>query len=113
MVSRAALIQQASEGDPRIVVVTAPAGYGKSVLLAEWARQEDRAGAWASLDRFDDDPVALLRLLASSFVSATGAAPALVNDMQVHAAAALSRAAPRLASALREEPRPFVFLIDD
>ena len=45
-----------------MVGVTAPAGYGKSTLLAEWARAEDRRVAWVSLDRFDDDPAALLDL---------------------------------------------------
>ena len=53
--------------DCRVVGVTAPAGYGKSTLLAEWARAEDRPVAWVSLDRFDDDPAALLALLASAY----------------------------------------------
>ena len=47
-----------------MVGITAPAGYGKSTLLAEWAHAEDRPVAWVSLDRFDDDPAALLTVLA-------------------------------------------------
>jgi LuxR family transcriptional regulator, maltose regulon positive regulatory protein len=54
-VSRAGLIQTARAGDCRVVGVTAPAGYGKSTLLAEWAEIEDRRVAWVSLDRLDDD----------------------------------------------------------
>jgi len=59
-VSRAGLIEAARSSDRRVVAVTAPAGYGKSTFLAEWAQAEDRRVAWASLDRFDDDPAILL-----------------------------------------------------
>ena len=41
-VSRAALIDTARAGNCRLVGVTAPAGYGKSTLLVEWAEAEDR-----------------------------------------------------------------------
>ena len=41
-VSRAGLIETARASDCRVVGVTAPAGYGKSTLLAEWAAGEDR-----------------------------------------------------------------------
>ena len=36
-VSRAGLIETARASDCRVVGVTAPAGYGKSTLLVEWA----------------------------------------------------------------------------
>ena len=62
-VSRAGLIDTARASDCRVVGVTAPAGYGKSTLLAEWALAEDRRVAWVSLDRFDDDPAVLLTLV--------------------------------------------------
>src|SRR3990170_1351217 len=42
-----------------LVLVSAPAGFGKSTLLGEWARQnkEQRHTAWLSLDEGDNDPV--------------------------------------------------------
>ncbi|MET0713584.1 MAG: AAA family ATPase [Mycetocola sp.] len=113
LVSRARLVAGARSSARRVVAVSAPAGYGKSSLLAEWAATEDRHVAWVSLDRFDDDPITLLTLLASAFVRASGAERTLVNDMRVHDAAALGRAAPRLFSALRATRKPFVFLVDD
>ncbi|MET0780306.1 MAG: AAA family ATPase [Microbacterium sp.] len=112
-VSRADLIAAAHTDASPIVAVTAPAGYGKTSLLAQWAAMEDRAVGWVSLDRFDDDPVTLLALLASAFVKATGADPAIIADMRVHSTAALGRAAPRLASTLRASGRPFVLMVDD
>ena len=66
-VRRHALIERARASGCRVVGVTAPAGYGKSTLLAEWARAEDRRVAWVSLDRFDDDPGVLLTLLAAAY----------------------------------------------
>ena len=66
-VSRASLIENAAPDDSRVVSVVAPAGYGKSFLLAEWARVEDRPVAWVSLDGFDDDPAVLMFLLASAY----------------------------------------------
>jgi LuxR family transcriptional regulator, maltose regulon positive regulatory protein len=66
-VSRVGLIDRARASGCRVVGVTAPAGYGKSTLLAEWALAEDRRVAWVSLDRFDDDPAVLVSLLASAY----------------------------------------------
>ena len=60
LVSRTDLIGAARASGCRVVGMTAPAGYGKSTLLTEWALAEDRRVAWVSLDRFDDDPTALL-----------------------------------------------------
>ncbi|PPL20338.1 LuxR family transcriptional regulator [Microterricola pindariensis] len=112
-VSRAALIESALESHRRVVTVTAPSGYGKSSFLAEWAAAEKRGVGWVSLDRFDDDAVKLLTLLASAFVRATGGDGRLIADMRGHGVSALGRAAPRLALALRESRRDFVLMIDD
>ena len=112
-VSRAALIERARASDCRVVAVTAPAGYGKSTLLTEWALAEDRRVAWVSLDRVDDDPAALLRLLASAYARISPANADLVADMSGLGVSVLGRAAPRLASALRASPVPFVFILDD
>ena len=112
-VSRAATVHRARASEARVVAVSAPAGYGKSSLMAEWAAAEDRAVAWVLLDRFDDDPVGLLSLLASAFVRATGSDETVIPDMRVHTLATLGRAAPRLAAALRKSAKPFVFMVDD
>ena len=96
-----------------MVGVTAPAGYGKSTLLAQWARAEDRRVAWVSLDRFDDDPAALLTLLASAYARVSPGNADLVADMRGLGVSVLGRAAPRLASALRTSPAPFVLMLDD
>jgi LuxR family transcriptional regulator, maltose regulon positive regulatory protein len=112
-VSRAGLIEAARASDCRVIGVTAPAGYGKSTLLAEWALAEDRRVAWVSLDRFDDDPALLLTLLASAYARVSPASAGLVADVGGIGLSVLGRAAPRLASAFRTSPVPFVLMLDD
>jgi LuxR family maltose regulon positive regulatory protein len=43
----------------KLSAVIAPAGWGKTTLLASWARQADQAGSvgWFSIDDGDDEPV--------------------------------------------------------
>src|SRR4029453_12892033 len=43
-----------------VVAITAPAGYGKATLLAEWAERDRRPFAWVSVDEADGDPVVFL-----------------------------------------------------
>lgn len=43
-----------------VVLVTAPAGYGKSTLLAQWADPASVGHAWYHADASDDDPAVLL-----------------------------------------------------
>lgn len=56
-----------------LTLVCAPAGYGKSTLLAEWFGSDaGRAVAfgWLSLDEDDNDPVRFLTYLISAFANA-------------------------------------------
>ena len=48
------------------MTLTAPAGYGKTTLLAQWSARDRRPFAWVSLDERDNDPIVLLRHLAAS-----------------------------------------------
>ena len=112
-VSRGDLAETARSGACRLVAVTAPAGYGKSTFLAEWAATEDRRVAWVSLDRFDDDPAVLLVSLASAYCRAGLGSADLVADMRGQVVSVLGRAAPRLVSEFRASPVPFVLMLDD
>jgi LuxR family transcriptional regulator, maltose regulon positive regulatory protein len=44
-----------------LVLVCAPAGFGKTALLADWLRSGGRPVAWLSLDAGDNDPVRFWR----------------------------------------------------
>lgn len=95
------------------MAVTAPAGFGKSTLLAEWAAREDRVVAWASIDRFDDYPAGLLSLLATATIPVSEHGARLVPEMRGTGASALARSAPLLAHAWAAATMPFVLFVDD
>ena len=62
LVPRPRLARRLDEGLGRgLVLVCAPAGYGKTVLLADWARCGQRPVAWLSLDAGDNDPARFWR----------------------------------------------------
>jgi len=90
-VSRAGLVEAARSTECVLVAVTAPAGYGKSNFLAEWARAEDRHTAWVSLDRFDDDPAMLLVSLASACCRLGLSGADLVADVRGRGVSVLGR----------------------
>lgn len=112
-VSRHRLIEGARASGARVVSVTAPAGYGKSTMLAEWASDEERSVAWVSLDRTDDDPSSLLSAIATASSPLSPAAASVVADMRGVGATALGRSAPLLAAALAAAGSDFVLFIDD
>src|SRR5262245_41240079 len=63
-----------------LVVVSAPAGYGKTALFAQWALADPRCFAWLRVDPSHDDPT-LLRtnlFLAAGAAEARGGGPSVL-----------------------------------
>ena len=61
-VPRPRLVEALGEGLARgRVLVCAPAGFGKTALLADWARGDGRPVAWLGLDAGDSDPARFWR----------------------------------------------------
>ncbi|OAS16746.1 BTAD domain-containing putative transcriptional regulator [Paenibacillus oryzisoli] len=55
LVPRPRLVRKLDEGlGAKLTLITASAGYGKTTVLSEWARQSDAQVAWVSLDKQDD-----------------------------------------------------------
>jgi LuxR family transcriptional regulator, maltose regulon positive regulatory protein len=62
LVPRPRLAECLDEGLGRgLVLVCAPAGYGKTILLADWAQRVQLPVAWLSLDAGDNDPARFWR----------------------------------------------------
>jgi LuxR family maltose regulon positive regulatory protein len=61
LVSRPRLVARMNRGAERgLILVSAPAGFGKTTMLAEWLSARpgsERPAAWVSLDQSDNDPV--------------------------------------------------------
>src|SRR6266511_1605573 len=61
-VARPLLIERLDEGLARgLLLVCAPAGFGKTSLLADWARRSGLPVAWLSLDEGDNEPARFWR----------------------------------------------------
>jgi ATP/maltotriose-dependent transcriptional regulator MalT len=61
-VARPRLVQRLEEGLARgLLLVCAPAGFGKTSLLADWTQRGGRPVAWLSLDAGDNDPARFWR----------------------------------------------------
>ena len=68
LVPRTRLIQKLNQGlDCGFILVSAPAGYGKSTLLSTWLSQLEFPTAWLSLDDQDNDPSRFLAYLSAAF----------------------------------------------
>lgn len=112
-VSRAGIIEKSRVAS--IVAVTAPAGYGKSILLGQWAELEQRRTVSLSLSPFDNDPSALLSAIATAFTMAMPDFDGFlaVSEQPAVGTAVLGQMAPKLAAAISNVDDPFVLMIDD
>jgi LuxR family maltose regulon positive regulatory protein len=66
-VSRPHLVRRLNAGlQGKLTLLSAPAGFGKTSLLSEWAAECERGVAWVSLDEGDDNPVLFLSYLIAA-----------------------------------------------
>lgn len=71
VLERTRLLERLAGVDAPLVVLNAPAGYGKTTLARQWMACDDRAGSWVTVDMGDDDPIGLLWDLVTSLDSAS------------------------------------------
>ena len=117
LVSRPHLTDRVERGtQSKLTLVSAPAGFGKSTLLAEWrdgAQADGSATAWLSLDAGDNDPVAFWThvIAALRTVAPTVGAKALTllesPDRSIEAVLA------PLLNELNALPHDLVLVLDD
>src|SRR5919109_2111172 len=113
LVPRTALVNRLRAAhDARVFSIAAPAGYGKTTLLAQWAARDERPFAWVSLESRDDDPVALLTYVAAALDSVQRLDPGVFRAAAAASDSLWSTALPRLGATLAAMP-PIVLVLDD
>jgi LuxR family maltose regulon positive regulatory protein len=113
-VSRSSLIDRLARDDTRPVVsVVAPAGYGKTTLLAQWAERNGQAFAWVSLDEQDNDPKVLLSYVAAALDAVQPLGGRVFEALASPVSSVPGSVVPRLGSALSSMTAPVALVLDD
>ena len=64
VVSRPRLLERLNEGLHRkLILISAPAGFGKTTLVSQWVAGGPRPAAWLSLEDQENDPARFLTYL--------------------------------------------------
>ncbi|MGD9029170.1 MAG: AAA family ATPase, partial [Anaerolineae bacterium] len=94
----------------RLTLVSAPAGYGKTTLLAEWVAQAGQPVAWLSLEESENDPARFLAYLAAALEKLPGCPPLPAPaDRAIPGEATLTM----LVNRISERHSPTVLILDD
>lgn len=68
--------------EAKVVEVIAPAGYGKTTLLAEWVGHDPSPVLWVTLDEHDDDPTRLVTHIDQALLDSKVLAPELADAIE-------------------------------
>ena len=97
-----------------LTLVSAPAGYGKTSLVAAWLEELGRPAAWLTLDESDNDPI---RFFAYLIAALRTARPDVgdANDASLAATSMppLETVLAPLLNELAADPRQLVVVLDD
>jgi LuxR family maltose regulon positive regulatory protein len=113
-VQRSSLIERLAQEDRGpIVSVTAPAGYGKTTLLSQWAERSGQAVAWVSVDEKDNDPKVLLSYVAEALDAVEPIGGRVFDALASPVSSVPGSVVPRLASAFAAMTSPVILVLDD
>ena len=113
-IRRSSLIERLSRDDAGpIVSVVAPAGYGKTTLLSQWADHDARAFAWVSVDEADNDPKVLLTYVAEALDAVEPVDRRVFDALASPHSSVPGSVVPRLASAFASMTCPVALVLDD
>ena len=103
----------------KVSVISAPTGYGKTTLLAQWRRVEEAEVpfAWVSLDEQDNDPIRLWRHVVEALRRSVPEGEDLGADVLVGMSAAgqefVGITLPTLINEIAELSHQVVLVLDD
>ncbi len=114
-VARPRLLELLDAGCQRsLTLVSAPAGFGKTTLLASWAAYTKLPVAWFSIDEGDNDPVRFVSYVIAALDSILSTE--LSEQFQTYTQSFQPSVQPTLIQLINhvaKERDPFVFILDD
>lgn len=98
-----------------LTLVSAPAGFGKTTLLAEWLADCPLPSAWLSLEEQDNDPARFLAYLAAALRQIEDEAGQATLAALTFAGpqTALPALMPQLVNEINAIPEEFILVLDD
>src|SRR5579859_2204063 len=113
-VHRLPLVEElAKDHSHPIVSVVAPAGYGKTTLLAQWAEADTQPFAWVSLDEGDNDPRVLLTYIAEALDAVEPVGQRVFDALASPESSVPGSVVPRLSNAFASVSSPMTLVLDD
>jgi len=114
-IARPRLIDLIHKGlDRALILVCAPAGYGKTTLVSSWLAETGICSAWLSLDEGDNDPIRFLQYLLTALLPISPAiADNLLEIPQGIQPDQFENIINHLVNNLASSPKPFVLVLDD
>jgi LuxR family transcriptional regulator, maltose regulon positive regulatory protein len=95
-----------------MICVSAPPGYGKTTLLAQWGERKGHRVGWVSIDRRDNDPVVLLTYIAVALDRVEPIDPGVFQALAAPGVSIVATMVPRLASAVTAMTCPVALVLD-
>lgn len=98
----------------KLTLISAPAGFGKTTLVAEWISSDDHATAWLSLDESDSDPVRFLTYFVAALETIAPQIGAdIMNPLRSPQPPPINSLLTPILNALATIPDNFVLVLDD
>ena len=117
VVSRARLTELLERGAAtRLTLISAPPGFGKSTLLAEWLAsgpEPRRSAAWVSLDPGDNDPTSFWAYVISGLQQAAPGIADTIRPLLDAPPTPIEPALTSLLNGLSSAPGEIVLVLDD
>jgi LuxR family transcriptional regulator, maltose regulon positive regulatory protein len=112
-VAKADVIAWLCAASAPLATVVAPAGYGKTTMLARWAEADPRPFAWVALDGQDDDAVVFLRYIAAAIHRVEPLPSEVFHALSGPGGTNQVMRVSRVGAALADVDKPLVLVLDD
>jgi LuxR family maltose regulon positive regulatory protein len=118
LVARPRLIERLDRGaESKLTLISAPAGFGKTTLLAEWLAASpigERSVAWLSLDQADNEPVSFWTYLITALQTVVpGVGAGALSLLRERQATPIETVLTTLLNDLSTVPNDLVLVLDD
>ncbi len=115
LVPRPRLLQHLNRGaDGKLILVSAPAGFGKTTLVTHWLQQQQKPVAWLSLDENDNVPRRFFTYLIAAMQTVhPQLGQSLVASLHSTKPPEDADVIPALVNELVAEDAPLVLVLDD